>query len=151
VRCSFSPGRSAIRNPCTSRAAASFLRDLLHEVGLGVAAGEQGLARQLLGFEHAVDGLTRGGQEVEGGDLLQVLDQLLLDVGSHALPGRALRDQAEVGEAGPDRAVEGEALVLGHHDVLDELAEVCLTSIRCLPEQTPSRSLGVMPMASPSR
>ena len=55
----------AIRKPCTSSAAASFSVTLRTRSASAPAAGQQALARQLLGLEDAVDGLARRGHEVE--------------------------------------------------------------------------------------
>ena len=106
------------------RACGQLLGHPADHVGVGPASAgrHEAAAGHLLRVEDAVHRLARSGEEVERRDRGQVLEEPLLDLRDVALAGGALGHHAQEREAGPDRAVEGEALVPREHDVLQELA-----------------------------
>ena len=126
VRCSRSSGRTATRKPWTSSVAGQLLGDLADERRASRSRrppDDQPAARHLLGLEDPVHGLPRRGDEVERCDLLERFwTSFSSTSAATSLARRALGDHAQEGQAGPDRAVEGERLVLPEDQVLDELA-----------------------------
>ena len=150
VRCSFSPGSSARRNPCTSSAAASFSVTFFTMSGSAPPPGRSDL-RVSFSVSSTRSTVSRGA----GTKLRLVIFRFSVSFSSTSA---ATRSPAALSATTPRKARLGR---IGQSRVMlsslfiwtswMNFPEVCLTSMRCLPEQMPSRSLGVMPMASPSR
>ena len=121
------------------------LRDLAHDVRLGARARARRPCGSASRDSRMRSTVSRGaGMKLRVVTFGQVLDELLLRrPASTRSPAGALRHHAQEGEARADRAVEGQRLVLGQHEVLDELARR-RASPRCgaCPEQTPVELLG---------